>query len=86
MLIRLLILIILAVLVYRGAKSWFGGGAKQQPRMNGQPPERIDDVMVKDPQCGVYFPKHQGVSWKHHGQEYFFCSDECKEKYKEQNS
>jgi len=41
----------------------------------------IDDVMVKDPYCEVYFPKRKGVHLRNNGVDLFFCSNECKDKF-----
>jgi YHS domain-containing protein len=53
------------------------GGASGQPG--------IDDIMVKDPFCKVYFPQRQGIRATIHGVEYYFCSKECRDKFIEQN-
>ncbi|MDA8140918.1 MAG: hypothetical protein M0036_19895 [Desulfobacteraceae bacterium] len=80
MLIRLLIYVVLGVLIYRAVRAWFGGGqSKVQP--GGQAPPPADDVMIQDPQCGVYFARRDGVSINQGGQELIFCSEACKEKY-----
>lgn len=42
---------------------------------------KIDDVMVKDPYCGVYFPKRNGIHIKIDGKDLYFCSMECKNEY-----
>ena len=42
---------------------------------------QIDDVMVKDPYCGVYFPKRDGIHLKAGDRNYYFCSKECRDKY-----
>ena len=42
---------------------------------------QIDDVMVQDPFCQVYFPKRDGIHVKIKGEDLFFCSEACKEKY-----
>ena len=83
MLFRLLILIIIGIVVYRLAKSWFGQGGGNQQRMSKRHQERIDDDMVQDPQCGIYFPRRQGVALQEHGKELLFCSEECKKAYLE---
>ncbi len=41
-----------------------------------------DDVMIKDPQCGVYFPQKDGISLKQGRETLYFCSDECRDEYK----
>ena len=46
--------------------------------------KKIDDVMVQDPFCKVYFPKRDGIHIKIKGEDLFFCSNTCKEKYLDQ--
>ena len=83
MLFRLLILIIAGILISRAFKNWFGQGGGKQQRMASPPKDRIDDDMVQDPQCGIYFPRRQGVVLRHRGKELLFCSEECKKAYVE---
>jgi hypothetical protein len=49
--------------------------------MNHRETGRIDDVMVKDPQCGAYFPRRDGIALKSAGGGLLFCSRECRDKY-----
>lgn len=80
MFVRLLIYVVVGVLIYRAAKKWFGSGpGKVQGRDNV--PLRADDVMVQDPQCGVYLARHDGVALIDGDGEHHFCSEACKEKY-----
>ncbi|MEJ2657760.1 MAG: hypothetical protein P8012_11285 [Desulfobacterales bacterium] len=51
--------------------------------MFGKRKSEIDDDMVKDPYCGVYFSKKDGVHLNLDGQDLNFCSEECKDKYLE---
>ncbi len=72
---RLLILLGVIYLGYRFLKSMITAG--HRPAETGQ----IDDIMVKDPYCQVYFPRRNGVHLHSEGQDLYFCSAECKEKY-----
>ena len=47
----------------------------------GQAAGEIDDVMIKDPVCKVYFPKRDGVHLKTDGQDLYFCSSGCRDKF-----
>jgi uncharacterized protein len=44
-------------------------------------PLKADDVMIKDPQCGIYFAKRDAVIVQEDGRTHYFCSEACKEKY-----
>ena len=80
--LRLLIIAGLVYLLYRAFNSWL---LKHRPPSNGSVADRnseaIDDIMVKDPQCNVYFPKRKAVRATIDGQELFFCSTECRDHY-----
>jgi len=45
------------------------------------PPTQIDDVMIQDPYCKVYFPKRDGIHLKDKGKDLYFCSTNCRNKY-----
>ncbi|MBW1714018.1 MAG: hypothetical protein JRJ59_12835 [Deltaproteobacteria bacterium] len=74
--VRLLILIVAAYLVYRWLK---GAKKKEAATSSGQPP--VVDEMVQDPHCGAYFPKSQGVAAKVDGKRLLFCSEKCRDEY-----
>ena len=76
--IRLAIILLAIYLVYRVARRYLGG---RTPRVERPETERLDDVMVKDPQCGTYFPRRDGIVWKSGDQELRFCSTECRDRY-----
>ena len=79
---RLLIFAALAYLVYRGVKSWILKNTRPSNRSAvGRTAGEIDDVMVKDPYCEVYFPKRKGVHLKLKGQDLIFCSKQCRDKF-----
>ena len=51
-------------------------------RNSGHVAGKSDDIMVKDPSCNVYFPKREGIHLRDHdGQDLYFCSEECKNKF-----
>lgn len=79
---KLLLLIIIAYLAYRAAKSWVMRNL-QAPGQNGSHHPSIDDVMVKDPVCGIYFPQREGVTLSRGGQTFLFCSAACRDRYLE---
>ena len=84
---RLLIFIAIIYIVYKVLKSWM---LKKLPEdrspVSGGTSSEIDDVMVKDPYCQVYFPKRKGIQLKVKGEDLYFCSPECKDKFIESKS
>lgn len=79
--IRLIIYIILFYLGYQALRRWLAGPRISDIRPDSHAVHPVDDVMVKDPQCGVFFPKKEAVHLRHGGQDLFFCSEKCKDDY-----
>ena len=79
--IRLLLIIgiIYAVIKIRKVLKSLSESKKQN--FPGMANTRIDDVMVKDPFCEVYFPKREGHHLKYDGKDLYFCSRACREKF-----
>jgi YHS domain-containing protein len=78
--VKLLLLIVIAYLFYRAGKSWLMK-VLQGPLQNQPGNPRIDDVMVKDPVCGIYFPQREGVELRHRSQIHLFCSEACRDQF-----
>ncbi len=80
--IRLIVLVVIGYLAYRLAKKWITNQSRSYRVDNKEKDlDRIDDVMVKDPQCGTYFPRRDGFPLKTGESDLLFCSRECREKY-----
>lgn len=43
--------------------------------------ERDAQLLVQDPFCKAYFPKHEGVALTWRGEEHLFCSPECRDRF-----
>jgi YHS domain-containing protein len=82
--VKLLLLIIIGYLAYRAAKSWVMRNL-QSPGQNGSSQPSIDDVMVKDPMCGIYFPRREGVELRRGGKTFLFCSAACRDRFLEES-
>ncbi len=81
MLVRLLIYIVLGTMLYRAAKSWFGRSENSARHEKMTTSGQVDDVMVKDPVCGTYFPQGRAVALNGKGEVLYFCSTECRDRY-----
>lgn len=79
--IRLLIFIAVIYFASRYVKSFFKTSDTGESAIKDNPMVKIDDVMLKDPVCNVYFPKKDGVHIKVKGRDLYFCSPECRDKY-----
>lgn len=82
MIVRLLALIGVIFLVAKGVRFWLSTvQAGQRIARADEGPSQIDDVMVKDPYCQVYFPKRNAVPVRFKGEDLYFCSDACRDKF-----
>ncbi|MFZ0134133.1 MAG: hypothetical protein WAK95_16460 [Desulfobacterales bacterium] len=82
--LRLLIIVALVYLLYRVFTRWMLGHSPLSGKtVDHRDAGAIDDVMVKDPQCEVYFPKRKAVQARIDGRDHFFCSTECRDRFLE---
>lgn len=84
--IRFIILFVVAYLAYRALKSWMFPKIPGDGRVDRTPAGEIDDVMLKDPYCGTYFPSRDGVRYTLDGKDLVFCSEACRKKYISEHS
>ncbi len=77
---RVLVYIILIGIVYffikKYAKSFIDSSTPKDSKS-----EKPDGEMIRDPQCGAYFLKQQGVKGVVEGKVLHFCSEECYDNY-----
>jgi uncharacterized protein len=83
---KLLIIIIILYLAYRALKYRIFTNMVPGPKNSTGSERQIDDIMVKDPVCEVYFPKRSGISLTVDGKVLYFCSEDCKNKYMSKNT
>ena len=79
MIVRLLIALLLVFLVYTLVQS-----IKQfLERPDSQPPEKTakGEDMLQDPYCGTFVSRSDSLSCSVGGVQYFFCKEECRDKY-----
>jgi YHS domain-containing protein len=77
--IRLLVIAGLVYFGYRKLKA-LAGPSRSPARRSADP---VEDVMVKDPECGTYIPKREGVRLQSGEEEFFFCGSECRDRFLE---
>ncbi len=80
--IRLIAYAILAFFVYLVIRFFQNVGRAMRPPA---PPteRRISGTMVKDEACGTYVPKETAIREFIDGEERYFCSKDCREKFLE---
>ena len=81
---RLLVLLAVIYFGFRALRSWTARRAVRA----GAPPHRsgageIADVMVQDPQCGIYLQRREGIALQHAGTTHYFCSQACRDAFLE---
>ncbi len=82
---RLILIILLLLVIYWAARSLWRDikTSWQRPKVKtpSSPPPQVTDKLVKDPVCGVYCAKRSAYTaiWK--GRVYYFCSEECRQKF-----
>ncbi|MFQ5893794.1 MAG: hypothetical protein ACE5KY_02540 [Candidatus Tectimicrobiota bacterium] len=50
---------------------------RSQPRRRASPRGPSEELLVRDPQCGVYLPHSAGIKRTVRGEEHYFCSQAC---------
>jgi hypothetical protein len=78
--IRLLLYGFIIYVVYRFLKSWAKSLTGPDGNIDGI--TKSDNTeLIRDPQCGTYFLRQQGVEARVDGQKLFFCSEQCRDAY-----
>ena len=77
-LIRILVLILVLWLLRRFLGNILG--APKGPGTKDKPQE-VPNNMVKDPVCGMYMDSRLAVRLENRKESFYFCSEECKNKY-----
>jgi uncharacterized protein len=75
---RLLIFLGLVYLGYRALKSWMLQSPNSKSTFD-KAGDDLENLMIKDPFCQVYFPKKNGVHLEANGEDLYFCSKECRD-------
>jgi YHS domain-containing protein len=75
--IRLLIFAGIVYFLYRAGRRILGSFG----RIESQKQDGSVDEMIQDPQCGIYVPRRDAQQKVIRGEEFFFCSSECAQKF-----
>ncbi len=81
--IRLLFFLFLIYILYSLVKRMLGSGSKIS---RGNSPSGEINEMVQDPLCKTYIPRNEAYRAVIEGEEIFFCSRECADKYRKKDS
>jgi len=80
MMLRFLWLALIAFLLFKLVRI-LADFFVRHPDADGEKAGGKGEELVKDPQCGAYFPKSEGVSETIDGERRHFCSDACRKKF-----
>lgn len=80
MFLKLAAYALLAYAIYMIVKFFSALNRGNRPQA---PKQKAGGIMVKDEVCNTYLPKEEAVRELYQGQEYFFCSEECRRKFLE---
>ena len=83
--IKLIIYILLIYVAYKVIKAWAAPSVSTE-RGEERDSGLVDDIMIKDPVCGVYFPKKDGIYLNADGRDMYFCSSECRDRFVDSGS
>ncbi len=77
--IKILLIAGIIYIVYKARKFWLKVKKAVDVAVTGKNSMAVDDVMIKDPFCGVYFPQRQGFELKVNNDMVYFCSEKCRD-------
>ena len=83
--IKLIIYILLIYVAYKVIKGLTAPSVSTE-RREERDAGPVDDIMIKDPVCGVYFPKKDGIYLNADGRDMYFCSNECRDRFVDSSS
>ncbi len=81
---RLFILAVLLYIAWRLIRNLIREKIRieaEKGRKKGVDDSKVEDVLVEDPVCHTLIPKHQAIRLRQDGKTYYFCSDECCDKF-----
>lgn len=80
--IRILLLFIIGYILYK--VLWKGEPVFRIKRKGPKSYSHFPlEEMKKDPICGTYIPENQAIKYKAGGEIHYFCSEECKTKFRQ---
>ena len=80
--LKLILWGVLLALIYQAVKTRFRGTAKSCECGDCHAPaDQVDDVMVQDPVCGVYFPMNKAITLHRDGRAIHFCGTACRDRF-----
>ena len=82
LLFRFLLIFLAVMVVYRAVRRLFLPSPERGEERGGDREVIHKGDMVRDPVCGTFVPREESVSLSDRGGEYFFCSPECRDRFR----
>jgi hypothetical protein len=79
--IRLLIIGLVVYFIYRLLKGKSVSFPESGRGKDEEAVTPVDAELIREPQCGAYFLRQQGVPAKIDGKSLYFCSETCRNTY-----
>lgn len=79
---QLLVLAAVVYVLYRWLRRGAAPLRRDRPEARPPAPGPVEE-MVQDPVCGTWVPASQALRLEWKGQSFHFCSQECREKFRQ---
>lgn len=73
-----MVVVYLAYRLVKKGRQFFSFGS---PGSQGPRPEE-PEVLVQDPICGTFIPRREALKFHKDGQDFFFCSEGCLQRFR----
>ena len=83
MIVRFILTLAIIYLAYRLGKYIVQLSDKNRQRVSRSHGEIASEDLIKDPQCGTYVPQSSAVKSTIGGEDFYFCSETCRDRYRE---
>ena len=78
---RFIVFILLIYLIYKIVNNFRKIKPESSENSQYKSPPAVEEDLVEDPVCHTYVPLSQAYRKEISGKEYYFCSQQCCEKY-----
>jgi uncharacterized protein len=76
---RFVLFLFVAYVVFLFVRIYLG---LKRVKTRSRPPQQVRGMMVKDEICETYIPREEALTEVRDGVEHFFCSEECRQKFR----
>ena len=80
-LLRVLFVFVLVMAALSALRGMFSQSTPKRSDSNGPARNIRTGKLIKDPVCGTYVTAEQSISTTSNSEVFYFCSEECREKF-----